>query len=166
MQTVISALVIYSRKYCLDITLPAVVTMIGLRPKIVCGVTHGAYYCPQYPDAYVLSQYRAIEENVRRTCAHLVEECIVVGHCRPSPALFVEPVDDVDHIKLKGEIIHLTQPFHSRRYLHERIASPDFIIVVPSRSLPRTVTKGNIRRRAVEEQYKAELDQIYNANCA
>jgi acyl-CoA synthetase (AMP-forming)/AMP-acid ligase II len=105
---------------------------------------------------------RSIEENVRKTCAYLVKECIVVGNGRSSPALFVEPAGDADYNTLKREIIRKTRPFHSRRYLHERITSPDFIIVVPPKSLPRTATKGNIRRRAVEEKYKAELDRIYS----
>lgn len=98
---------------------------------------------------------------MRKTCAHLVEECIVVGSGRPSPTLFVEPAGDTDHHKLKKEIIRKTRLFHSRRYLHERITSPEFIIIVPSNSLPRTATKGNVRRKAVEEKYKIELDRIY-----
>ena len=106
---------------------------------------------------------RAIEDNIRATCGDLIEECIVVGTGRPSPALFVEPVAGIDHTKLKREIIRKTRPFHNRRYLHERITSPELIIVVPPKSLPRTVTKGNIRRRAVEEAYQAHLDDIYSS---
>lgn len=45
--------------------------------------------------------------------------------------------------------------------MHERIVSEKNIIVVPPNSLPRTGSKGNIRRRAVEEVYKAKLDEIY-----
>jgi len=105
---------------------------------------------------------QSIEENVRKTCAHLVEECVVVGNGRASPTLFVEPVGQIDPTKLKKEIIRKTRLFHSRRYFHERITSPDFIVVVPSKSLPRTMTKGNVRRAAVEEQYKTELDRMYN----
>ncbi|KAF9240881.1 hypothetical protein BU15DRAFT_87455 [Melanogaster broomeanus] len=104
---------------------------------------------------------KAIEDNVRATCGDLIEECIVVGTGRPSPALFVEPAPGVDHDKLKREIIRKTRPFHSRRYLHERITSPELIIIVSQKSLPRTATKGNIRRRAVEDAYKERLDQIY-----
>lgn len=91
----------------------------------------------------------------------MIEECVVVGTGRPSPALFVEPAGDVDPEKLKKEIIRQTRQFNSRRYLHERITSTNMIIVVPRRTLPRTATKGNIRRNAVEEAYKAQLDQIY-----
>lgn len=98
---------------------------------------------------------------MRKTCAQLIEECIVVGNGRSSPTLFVEPSVDTDHEKLKKEIIRKTRQFHSRRYIHERIISPDFIIIVPSKTLPRTATKGNIRRKAVEETYKTELDRIY-----
>jgi len=106
---------------------------------------------------------KAIEDNVRATCGELIEDCIVVGTGRPSPALFVEPAAGVDHNKLKREIIRKTRPFHSRRYLHERITSPELIIIVSSKSLPRTVTKGNIRRRAVEEAYELHLDTVYTS---
>ncbi|KIK99040.1 hypothetical protein PAXRUDRAFT_823210 [Paxillus rubicundulus Ve08.2h10] len=104
---------------------------------------------------------KAVEDNVRATCGELIAECIVVGTGRPSPALFVEPASGVDHDKLKREIIRKTRTFHSRRYLHERITSQELIIIVPPKSLPRTATKGNIRRRAVEDAYKARLDDIY-----
>ncbi|KAG1833916.1 hypothetical protein EV424DRAFT_855731 [Suillus variegatus] len=104
---------------------------------------------------------KAIEDNIRATCGDLIEECIVVGTGRPSPALFVEPAPGVDHGKLKRDIIRKTRQFHSRRYLHEQITNPNLIVVVPSGSLPRTATKGNIRRKAVEDAYQAELDKIY-----
>lgn len=104
---------------------------------------------------------KAIEDNIRATCGDLIQECIVVGTGRPSPALFVEPTSGVDHGKLKRDIIRKTRQFHSRRYLHEQITNPNLIIVVPSGSLPRTATKGNIRRKAVEEAYQVELDKIY-----
>jgi len=50
-----------------------------------------------------------------------------------------------------------------RRYLHERITSTKFIVVVPSGTLPRTATKGNIRRKAVEEAFGPQLDLIYSS---
>ncbi|KAF9229405.1 acetyl-CoA synthetase-like protein [Gyrodon lividus] len=106
---------------------------------------------------------KAIEDNVRATCGDSIEECIVVGTGRPSPALFVEPAPGVDHDKLRKDIIRKTRPFHSRRYLHERITSPVLIIIVPPKSLPRTATKGNVRRQAVEDAYKAHLDEIYTS---
>ena len=65
--------------------------------------------------------------------------------------------------ELKEDIIRQTRQFHSRRYIHERIASTKHIIVVERGALPRTATKGNIRRRAVEDQYKELLDDIYGA---
>ena len=94
-------------------------------------------------------------------CQTLIAACVVVGSGRPSPAIFVEPAVEMDHEKLKKEIIRKTRHFHSRRYLHERITMTDLIIVVPPRSLPRTATKGNIRRKAVEEAYKVQLDEVY-----
>jgi len=83
------------------------------------------------------------------------------GSGRPSPVLFVEPSVEMSEDKLKREIIRKTRAFHSRRYLHERITSPNMIVIVSRNTLPRTATKGNIRRKAVEETYKAELDRIY-----
>ncbi|KAG9314458.1 hypothetical protein JVU11DRAFT_5255 [Chiua virens] len=97
-------------------------------------------------------------ENSLRCDTKAIEE-----NRRPSPALFIEPVVGIDHARLKREIIRKTRPFHSRRYLHERISSPELIIIVPSKSLPRTATKGNIRRRAVEEAYQVQLDNIYSS---
>jgi acyl-coenzyme A synthetase/AMP-(fatty) acid ligase len=104
---------------------------------------------------------KAIEDQVRITCGDLIAECIVVGNGRPSPALFVEPKTDMTEEKLKKTIIRRTRPFNDRRYIHERITSPAYMFVVPKGTLPRTATKGNIRRKAVEEAYKAQLDEAY-----
>jgi acyl-coenzyme A synthetase/AMP-(fatty) acid ligase len=105
---------------------------------------------------------KAIEDHTHLMCGNMIAECIVVGTGRPSPVMFIEPAVDVDENKLKKEIIRKTRHFHSRRYLHERIISSDMIIVVLRHSLPRTATKGNIRRKAVEEAFKTEIDGIFN----
>ncbi|KAF8622881.1 hypothetical protein AX15_006646 [Amanita polypyramis BW_CC] len=105
---------------------------------------------------------KAIEDNVRITCGHLVKDCIAVGTGRPSPAILIEPVDDnINPDMLKQEIIRKTRKFNSTRYNHEQITSPRFIIVVRQNTFPRTATKGNIRRKEVEAQYKTLLDQLY-----
>ena len=76
--------------------------------------------------------------------------------------MFIEPVDStINADKIKREVIRKTRAFHSRRYLHERITSTKMIIVVPRGTLPRTATKGNVRRAAVEETYSSLLDEIY-----
>lgn len=108
---------------------------------------------------------KAIEDNVRATCDELISQCIVVGNARPSPVLFVEasPTLKMDGERLKKEIVRRTRHFHSRRYLHERITSAKMVVVVPAGTLPRTVTKGNVRRRAVEDMFKSELDAIFSA---
>ena len=67
----------------------------------------------------------------------------------------------MDSEKLKKEIIRRTRQFHSRRYIHERITSTKHVVVVERGTLPRTATKGNVRRQAVEDQYKELLDDIY-----
>ncbi|KAG6867720.1 hypothetical protein C0993_011966 [Termitomyces sp. T159_Od127] len=104
---------------------------------------------------------KAIEDNAMAMCGNIISNCVVVGTGRPSPVMFVEPLSDADPEKIKKEIIRKTRQFHSRRYLHERITLTDMIVVVPPRSLPRTATKGNIRRKAVEEAYKSQIDQIF-----
>ncbi|KAF8483112.1 hypothetical protein JB92DRAFT_3032722, partial [Gautieria morchelliformis] len=105
---------------------------------------------------------KSIEDHVRTTCSELIGDCVVVGSGRPSPALFVEPAkDDMDHAKIRADILEKTQDFHARRYIHERITDINLIIVVNRGTPPRTDTKGNIRRRAVEDMFKEKLDQIY-----
>ncbi|KAI0699593.1 acetyl-CoA synthetase-like protein [Cytidiella melzeri] len=106
---------------------------------------------------------KAIEDNVLATCADLVESCVVVGNGRPSPTLFVEPKAAVvgKEDKLRRDVIRRTRHFHSRRFMHERIVDAKFVVVVPQGTLPRTATKGNIRRKAVEEAFKDVLDKLY-----
>ncbi|KAJ6519934.1 hypothetical protein C8R45DRAFT_809224 [Mycena sanguinolenta] len=106
---------------------------------------------------------KSIEDHTRMVCGSLIGECIVVGSGRPSPVLFVEPNpdSDMDQEKLKKEIIRKTRQWHQRRYLHERISATNRIVIVAPKTLPRTLTKGNIRRKAVEEAYKSLLDEIY-----
>ena len=110
---------------------------------------------------------KAIEDNVFATCADLVSACVVTGNGRPSPALFVEAADPAaDREKLRRDIVRRIRPFHTRRYVHERIDSAQYIIIVDRGTLPRTATKGNIRRRAVEEAFKTVLDEVYGVAAA
>lgn len=104
---------------------------------------------------------KAIEDNARAMCGTLIAECVVVGTGRPSPVMFIEPGVEMNHDKLKKEIFRKVRLFHSRRYLHEQIVSPDMIVVVPKSTLPRTATKGNIRRRAVEEAFRTQIDEVF-----
>ena len=112
----------------------------------------------------MIRQLRSIEDNVRATCDELVYECVVVGNGRPSPALFVEASErcTMDSEELKEEIIRRMNEFNSRRFVHESITSTKHVIVIERGTLPRTATKGNVRRRAVEDQYKELLDEIYD----
>lgn len=112
----------------------------------------------------------SIEKNAMATCgADLVETVVVVGVGRPSPTLIVEPQNgdmDLDpngaDVKaLREEIFKRITPFHQRRYIHERIDDPRFIMVMPRGTLPRTVTKGNVRRKQTEEAFQVQLNQIY-----
>lgn len=130
-------------------------------------VTPGEYIFCGRDDDWIKSESslrcdtKSIEDNVRVTCEDLVSNCVVVGNGRPTPSLFVEPIAEGDAQKLQQEIYRRIRPFHARRYLHERIPSSDSIFVVGRGVLPRTAVKGNIRRRAVEQNFKAELDRLY-----
>ncbi|KAL0572811.1 hypothetical protein V5O48_009156 [Marasmius crinis-equi] len=106
---------------------------------------------------------KAIEENVRRTSGDLIFECVAVGYGRPSPALLVEPAlthDSADQ-DLKQKIFDRIQPFNSLFREHERIVSPNLILLVSRNTLPRTETKGNVKRKAAEDMFKEMLDRVY-----
>ncbi|KAJ7498533.1 hypothetical protein FB451DRAFT_1117113 [Mycena latifolia] len=131
-------------------------------------VASGCYISHGRDDDWIKSESslrcntKTIEDNARAMCGALISECVVVGNGRPNPLMFVEPATDMEPEKLKVEIIRKTRLFHSRRYIHERIPSAEMIIVVPRGSLPRTATKGNIRRKAVEDLYKQQIDKIFS----
>ncbi|KAF9072022.1 hypothetical protein BDP27DRAFT_1321320, partial [Rhodocollybia butyracea] len=120
-----------------------------------------------------LCDIKAIEDNARSLCGDIISDCVVVGNGRPSPVLVVEACSPPSHCnvsftlhesELKTEIYHRIKPFHAARYLHERITSPEMIFVVPLGTLPRTVSKATVRRKAVEETMKAKLDQLFSGN--
>ncbi|KAK1220745.1 hypothetical protein PQX77_016452 [Marasmius sp. AFHP31] len=110
-----------------------------------------------------------IEKNARAVCQSLTgfKDCIVIGSGRPSPVLVVEvdlqaSTSELE-TELKKDIFHRiqTSPATQQWFPHEKIASPDSIIIVPARSLSRTATKGVIRRKAVEEDMREKLDEIF-----
>ncbi|KAJ4248146.1 hypothetical protein NW762_012916 [Fusarium torreyae] len=117
----------------------------------------------------------SIESNLMQTCgSDLVSAVVVVGTGRPCPAIFVEPKDESvldprsdradsqDSVeKLKKEIFKRIAPFHESRYMHERVDDSRYILVLPQGTLPRTITKGNIKRKEVEKVFKAMLDVLY-----
>ncbi|KAM0205556.1 hypothetical protein ACHAQI_009116 [Fusarium lateritium] len=110
----------------------------------------------------------AIENNTLQTCGQdLIDAAVVVGSGRPSPVLIVEPKDNAlmasgEKVKdFKDLILSRILPFHERRYLHERITTSACVIVVDKGSLPRTSTKGNIRRKEAETHYREMIDRIF-----
>ncbi|KAJ4258013.1 hypothetical protein NW762_008150 [Fusarium torreyae] len=111
----------------------------------------------------------SLEAEVMQVCeADLVSVVSVVGSGRPSPALMIEPRDDNilqsgdDKIsEFKQEVLRRISPFHKRKYMHEKIEDARLVFVVPQGTLPRTSTKGNVMRKAVEELFKQEMDQVY-----
>ncbi|KAK7052664.1 acetyl-CoA synthetase-like protein [Favolaschia claudopus] len=108
---------------------------------------------------------KSIEDHVLTSCADLVRNCVVVGHYKPGVVLFVEPTKDInspeDEAALKSAILERISAFSARLIIHERVNTLSQIVSVPSGSLPRTTEKGNIRRKAVEEDHSAILDEIY-----
>ncbi|KAL0567193.1 hypothetical protein V5O48_014805, partial [Marasmius crinis-equi] len=99
----------------------------------------------------------SIEDDAMTLCKDLFSECLAVGSSQPSPALIVEAaVADTDEKERLVQDIYkriVDSDGHQKRFLHQRIASPDAIIIVPPGSMMRTATKGNIRRKAMEEAF-------------
>ncbi|CDO71051.1 hypothetical protein BN946_scf184844.g55 [Trametes cinnabarina] len=110
---------------------------------------------------------KAIEENVLKTCSDMVHNCVVVGHQRICPVLLVEPEPSVDvstpqeESRIKQKIIERTAPFNERVFPHEQITKSECILIVPTGSLPRTTEKGNVRRKAAEEQFRDAVEKVY-----
>ncbi|KAM6493641.1 hypothetical protein JOM56_010002 [Amanita muscaria] len=102
--------------------------------------------------------HRAIEEKVYDVCSDLVKDCVVVGHLRPSPALFLESTISEDSLKIL--VLERLEDFTARQYTHEQITDKRLIFIVDQGVLPRT-RKGNFRRRAIEQKYQKELDAVY-----
>ncbi|THU91379.1 acetyl-CoA synthetase-like protein [Dendrothele bispora CBS 962.96] len=110
---------------------------------------------------------RTIEDEVRRSCKDSISDCVVVGKHRPKPALFVEALHTTTAIvsqesQLRNVIFERIADLQKDRYETERISGPEMIVLIPLGSLPRTESKGNIRRALVEEKYHTVLEQLYN----
>ena len=106
---------------------------------------------------------KAIEDHIRSSCGHLISECVVVGSGRVCPAILVErnPLFKGDDEVVRREIVSLSAEFNSRRYTNEQVPDERLIFIVKKDELPRTATKGNVRRRAVEDKYRQVLDDAY-----
>ncbi|KAM0551161.1 hypothetical protein ACHAPJ_008503 [Fusarium lateritium] len=116
----------------------------------------------------------SIEAEAIRTCAaDLISVVVVIGEGRPSPAMIIELKDDTAahsgdteyRSDAATKIFHRMAPFFKRRYMHERISDKRLILVAPSGTLPRTVTKGGIKRKEAEKMYGPILDKIF-VKCA
>lgn len=107
---------------------------------------------------------------MKETCGDLIDQCVVVGSGRLRIALVVElsqTTGDKSKIAdIKSEIISRIAPFHSKLLLHERLTDPGMILIVPNGQLPRTATKGNVQRRAVEEMFLKDIDRLYGEETA
>lgn len=107
---------------------------------------------------------KAIKDHIRASCSDLISECVVVGSGRVCPAVLVErrPSFVDDDQSVKREIVSRSKEFNSRRYTNEQIPGEELIFVVRTGDLPRTATKGNVRRKAAEEQYQELLDRAFS----
>ncbi|KAF9761054.1 hypothetical protein IL306_003995 [Fusarium sp. DS 682] len=142
-------------------------------------VQPGKYLCKGRNDNWIKMEAAlrcdtvSIEANVMETCGDdLVSAVVVVGVGRPCPTIIVEPKDksllsvkgaDLENSnhQLKEAILNRITPFHKRRYTHERVDDTRYILVAPQGTLPRTATKGNVRRQAVEKAFQKVLDTVY-----
>jgi len=108
---------------------------------------------------------KATEDEVRKTCADLVYDAVVVGIALPAPVLLVESVqaclNDEERLHIAEQIVHRLNPFNERLFMYERINDPKRVLIMEQGSLPRTKEKGNIRRRAAEDLFSGELNAIH-----
>ncbi|KAJ7983251.1 acetyl-CoA synthetase-like protein [Mycena polygramma] len=109
---------------------------------------------------------KSIEDHVLATCSDLVQNCVVVGHYKPAVVLFVEPISPIASPKddgvLKSDVFARISAFNSRLFPHEKINDLSQIVSVSAGSLVRTAEKGNIRRKAVEDEHSLVLKKIYS----
>ncbi|TFK38520.1 acetyl-CoA synthetase-like protein [Crucibulum laeve] len=118
-------------------------------------VSNNRYFCDT----------KSIEDNILKTCSDFVQNCVLVGHYKPRLVLFAEPFvaiqDDEEIHAFKERILQRHSEFNSQLYESERINSPLQIVVAAPGSLPRTKEKGNIRRKAAEDEHAELLKSIY-----
>ncbi|KAL0568980.1 hypothetical protein V5O48_012989 [Marasmius crinis-equi] len=97
----------------------------------------------------------SIEDDAMKLCNDLFTDCVVAGSLQQSPVLIVEAVvhGQAESNRLKQKIYERISgsETYQKRFSHERIASPDAVMIFPPNSLNRTAAKGNISRKAVEE---------------
>ncbi|KAJ7165687.1 hypothetical protein C8R43DRAFT_1061684 [Mycena crocata] len=104
---------------------------------------------------------KTIEEYIRTTCSDLVQELVVVGTNRSSIALLAEASQDSSAEEdVKDAIVTRMTPFHQRRFAWERLSAKN-IVFVPRGALPRTTTKGNVRRNVAEKLFEADINALY-----
>lgn len=86
---------------------------------------------------------RTIEDNVLKSCADIVRNCVVVGYLKPHLILLVEASSDAglgesEGRALKEGIMKRIAEFNDRLMAHERIRGPEAILVTLPGALPRT----------------------------
>ena len=87
---------------------------------------------------------RSIEDAVKELCQDVVFDCVAVGSGRRSPALLVEPTENVEWNTIPRIIIERLAPFNQKRFPHERLDDPRLVLVVDRGALPRTAVNVNL----------------------
>jgi len=92
-----------------------------------------------------------------------VFDCVVIGDGRARPVLVVELVDGLDksdELQIKHQIAR-EMGLEQAGFRPHEIVVANSILLTTAGSLPRTLTKRNIQRHAVEELYRPELDVLF-----
>ncbi|TFK91197.1 acetyl-CoA synthetase-like protein [Polyporus arcularius HHB13444] len=109
---------------------------------------------------------KTIEDTVRKTCADIVHDVVVVGTGQKFPCLIVEAAESGLNANARRSvaktIVERMTEHPMRLFPHERIQDPGRIIVVDQGRFVRTQNKGNVRRPATEAAFRAELQAIYD----
>ncbi|KAI0739172.1 acetyl-CoA synthetase-like protein [Daedaleopsis nitida] len=110
---------------------------------------------------------KTIEDMVRKTCADVVYDAVVVGAGKPFPCLIIESaqsgLDENARKTVAQTIVSRIAEHSSRLFPHERIEDARRLLVVEKGTLIRTQLKGNVRRPATEALLATELQAIYDA---
>ncbi|GJJ09099.1 hypothetical protein Clacol_003321 [Clathrus columnatus] len=107
-----------------------------------------------------------LEDKIAYVCHDIISAFVVVGQGRPTPALLVEPQEELN--TLSTTIFHNTLvsrlgEVNSTSYPHEKI-TPERIIVLPKGSLPISSLKGTVMRSKAELKFKSLLDKVYTGD--
>lgn len=94
---------------------------------------------------------RTAEDNVRKACADIIHDAVMVGTGRTLPAFVVEvdskgtPLSADQKASIAQTVVERIADYNKRVFGHERVDDPKRVLVVEKGTLPRTKEKGNVR---------------------